>query len=543
MKTMKQFSMFVTGLAFFFCLCSLGLAGPCENLKKLKLPDTAITSATSVSPPFTSPPSSLGQATVLVPFCRVEAVVTPSVKFEVWMPPPGSWNQRFEGVGNGAFAGGINYPSMNVALTTGFGTASTDTGHVSGVFDASWALGHPELIEDWAVRSAHVMTVAAKAIVTAYYGEYPLYSYFSGCSGGGRQALREAQDFSDDYDGILVGAPARFETHMIPGMLWNATVTLKDPDSYIPASKLPLIANAVIAHCDGLDGIVDGLINDPRRCDFHPKTLQCQGPDAPTCLTAPQVKALQEIYKGARTCWGEQIYPGFMPGGELGPGGWASWITGPAPGSSFDFLVGDSFFKYMVFENPSWDWRTFHFDGDVAFTDAKLGYINGDNPDLRSFKARGGKMVMYHGWSDPAISPLDTIDYYHSVVAFMDHHKRHHPAAGGPLHETQEFFRLFLMPGVQHCSGGPGPDRFDGIGVLRQWVEHRIAPDKIIASHYTGNAVDRTRPLCPYPEVARWTGKGSTDDAANFVCVRKGLNGDDEDRDFDHGRDWWDDDR
>jgi len=525
MKTMKQLNMFVVGLTFFFCFCTHGLAGPCENLQNLNLPDTTITSATSISPPFTSPLSSLGQATVLVPFCRVAATVAPSINLEVWMPAPGSWNQRLEGVGNGAFAGGINYPSMNTALSSGFATVSTDTGHASGVFDISWALGHPELIEEWAVTSIHVMTVAAKAIVNAYYGQYPLYSYFSGCSAGGRQALRQAHSFPDDYNGILAGAPARHETHMIPGMLWNATVTCKNPASYIPPSQLPLIANAVLAACYNLNGI----ITDPRLCHFDPKTLRCHGPAAPTCLTAPQVEALEEIYKGAHTSWGEQIYPGYQPGGELGPGGWASWITGSAPLTSFDFLVADSFFTYAVFENPSWDWRTFKLDGDVAFTDAKLGYINANSPDYRKFKTLGGKMIMYHGWSDPAISTLDSIDHYDSVVAFMGQNEQGQPpAAGGPLHETREFYRFFLMPGMQHCSGGPGPDTFDGIGALRQWVENGIAPDKIIASHYTNGVVDITRPLCPYPEVAKWTGKGSTADAANFVCVWERLDRDDE---------------
>jgi feruloyl esterase len=322
---------------------------------------------------------------------------------------------------------------------------------------------------------------------------------------------------------------------MIPGMLWNATVTCKNPASYIPPSTLPTIASAVLARCDDLDGLVDGLIDDPRRCDFDPESLVCANPMS--CITAAQAEALKRIYEGAQTPDGRQIYPGFLMGGETGPGGWQTWITGSGPLTSFDFLVGNSFFKYMVFEDPNWDWLTFDFDSDVVYTDAKLGYINGNNPDLTPFKERGGKLIMYHGWSDPAISALDSIAYYEDVVAFMKgEHKQHfNPVAGGPPRETQEFFRLFMMPGVQHCSGGPGPDRFDGIGVLRQWVEYGIAPDKIIATHYTNNSADRTRLLCPYPEVSRWTGSGSTDDAANFECQLKGLDRADEASGFDHG--------
>jgi feruloyl esterase len=515
---------------------TLALSGPCEDLNGKYLGGATVTSATSITPPWTSPGSSLSAPTlVTVPFCRVEAVVAPAVKFEVWMPPKATWNERLQGIGNGAFAGGIPYSGMGGSLTAGFAATGTDTGHVSGVFDASWAMGHPELIDDWARRGAHVMTVGAKAIMNVYYGKGPKFSYFSGCSGGGRQALREAQDFPDDYDGILAGAPARHETHMIPAMLWNATVTCKNPASYIPPSTLPIIANAVLARCDGLDGLVDGLLDDPRRCDFDPKSIVCANPA--TCITPAQAVALRKIYEGARTPDGRQIYPGFLMGGETGPSGWQTWITGAAPLTSFDFLVGNSFLTYAVFENPGWDWRTFNFDSDVAYTDFKVGYINGNNPDLTAFKNRGGKMIMYHGWADPAIAALDSIDYYEDVVAFMSgEHKQHfNSVAGGPHRKTQEFFRLFMMPGMQHCSGGPGPDRFDGLGALRQWVEQGVAPDKMIATHYTGNVADRSRPLCPYPEVARWTGTGSTDDAANFECELKGLDRADEASGFDHG--------
>ena len=523
MKTVRTSVTLVICLILICFFRSFGLAAdPCGDLKGKQLGGATITDATPITPPWTSPASSLSPPTTIsVPFCRIEAVVAPAIRFEVWMPQTATWNGRFLGVGNGALAGGINYGPMKEPLRNGFATASTDAGHVSGPFDGSWAIGHPNLINDWAVRAPHVMTVAAKAILEAYYSKGPKYSYFSGCSGGGRQALREAQDFPEDFDGILAGAPALHETHMIPGMLWNAIATCEDPASYLPPSKLPAIARAVLARCDAIDGVVDGLINDPRLCDFDPKTIQCEGPDALTCLTAPQVKALKEIYQGARTPQGTQIYPGYLMGGETGPGGWASWITGSAPKTSFDFLVADSYFKYMIFENPNWEWTTSSFDEDVDASDAELGYINANKRNLRAFKARGGKLIMYHGWSDPAITPLDSIDYYWGVTAFMSGLQRNDRKllADGPLHETQEFFRLYMMPGMQHCMGGSGPDTFDGLGTLQKWVEDRVAPDRIVATHYTDGAPDRTRPLCPYPAAAKWTGKGSTDDAANFVCV------------------------
>ena len=471
---------------------------PCESLTTLTLPDTTIESAVSV------PPASLP------PFCQVKGVVAPAVRFEVWLPVAADWNGRFEGVGNGAFAGFINAASLSVALRRGYASASTDTGHAAGLLDASWALGHPELVVDFGHRGIHVMTVAAKAIVEAFYGIPPRYSYFVGCSTGGWQGLSETQRYPDDYDGIVAGAPANNFTRLMVASNWPSQVLREDPASSILPSHLPLIADAVLARCDARDGIVDGLVDDPRRCRMRLARLRCTGPPADTCLTQAQITGLKKVWAGPRTSMGQQVFPGTPPGGELGASGWAAWITNT---STLSHLIQDSFFKYMVFEDPSWDWRTLDLDRDVPVTDAKLApVLNATDPDLGPFEARGGKIVMFHGWSDPAISALNSIDYYRSVVAATRRR------GTGP---TENFLRLFLAPGMQHCSGGPGPNTFDPLGALERWVEEGIAPDQIVASHATGGVVDRTRPLCPYPLVARWDGVGSTDDAASFTCARR----------------------
>jgi len=380
----------------------------------------------------------------------------------------------------------------------GYATASTDTGHSTP--GGSWALGHPELVTDYAYRGIREMTLKAKAIVTAFYGDAPRLSYFVGCSTGGRQGLMEAQRFPEDYDGIVAGAPANFFTHLMAGTLWAATATLKDPASFIPPAKYPLINKAVMAACDSRDGVSDGLIENPQRCAFDPKTLQCAGAENETCLTAPQVEAARRLYASAvnpRTK--QEIFPGLAPGGELT---WGAMAGGPQP-----FSIPVDFYKYFLFANPDWEWKTFDFDKDVEAVDQKFGgLLNATNPDLKAFKARGGKLIMYHGWNDQLIQPMNSVNYYNSVAKKMG------------AKETDEFLRLFMAPGMTHCAGGPGPNTFDAVAALEQWVEHGTKPASIVASHATSGTVDRTRPLCPYPQVATYKGSGSIDAAANFVC-------------------------
>jgi feruloyl esterase len=496
---------------------------PCEQLAGMKLPGITIASAALVSAgPFSIQGAQTRLFSADVPaFCRVVAVVPPEVQFEIWMPS--QWNRKLLAVGNGGLAGTISYGAMLKPLLRGYATSSTNTGHVGVTTnDGTWALGHYERIVDFADRGIHAMAEADKVILRAFYGNMPSHSYFNGCSQGGHEALIEAQRYPNDFDGIIAGDPANNWTrHYAGGHLWSAMAM--EGDGYIPAAKVPLIAEAVNNECDALDGVKDGVLSDPRRCRFDPAKLLCKGSDTPACLTAPQVDAVNKLWTGLRDSNGDQVYPGIVPGGEAGPGGWANWITGPEPGRSAHANLGIPFYRYMVFEDPNWDYRTFRFeasnglDSDVDFTDGKLGALfNATSPDMTAFESRGGKLIQYHGWSDPDITPLNSIQYYESVAKYM--------ARGGNhgLRDTKEFYRLFMVPGMQHCSGGPGATAFDLVEPLEQWVEKGVAPEKVIASRVTNGQVERTRPLCPHPQEAKWTGTGSTDEAANFVCALPG---------------------
>lgn len=499
----------------------------CASLKDLKLPHTTITLAQEVGAGGFRP--SRPQFKDVPAFCRVAGTIKPTsdsnIRFEVWMPVSG-WNGKFDGAGNGGFAGSIQYEQLASAVRMGFATASTDTGHTGSATDGRWALGHPEKVIDFGYRGIHEMTVKAKAIVQRFYGVAPRWSYFASCSNGGRQALMEAQRFPEDYDGIIAGAPANFWTHLLTAAVWVDQATLAHAVSYIPPSKLPAISAAVLAACDAEDGVTDGILNDPRRCHFNPATLLCRSADSNSCLTAPEVTALEKIYRGPRNSRGEQIFPGYEPGGELGNNGWAPWITGSAPEKSLLFAFGTQFFSNMVFSNPDWDYRKLNFDSDVQLTDRKLARIlNATDPNLSTFKAHGGKLIMFHGWNDSAIAPVNTVNYYKSVVARMG------------LHQTRDFLRLYMAPGVQHCALGPGPSAFGAsvegakldpqhsiFSALERWVEGGIAPDDIIATKYRNPANSAsgalmTRPLCPYPEIARYKGTGDPNDARNFVCA------------------------
>jgi len=522
----------VMALFFLFFLMALSITptdaagGSCERqtFTSLSLPDTEITLVEALA--AGSYPSPVGALPVDI--CRVAATLRPTadseIKIEVWMPTS-NWNGKFHGVGNGGWSGAVNYDNgMIDPVKRGYATASTDTGHTGDVGDASWAFYHPEKVIDFAHRAVHEMTVKGKAIVKAFYGTVPRFSYWSGCSTGGKQAFHESQQYPEDYNGLISSAPSNFWTHLEVAQVWRSRAVLRDPASYIPASKLPLIYNAMLTACDRLDGIADGILDDPRRCSFDPGTLLCQGADAPTCLTAGQVEAVKKIYAGPRNArTGELIFPGFLYGTELG---WRPFIAGPGMGSR----IADSFYKYIVFQDVNWDFRTFDFDKDVAFADKLAPIMNSTNPDLSQFKAHGGRMILLHGWSDPNIPAQNSINYYESVVANIEHqHDKDLKAGAGAIRGgVDDFFRLFMIPGMWHCSGGPGPNTFDALSALEQWVENGVPPDKITATKYVNDdatkGVVMTRPLCPFPKEAVYIGRGSTNDAANFVCGSTPLN-------------------
>jgi hypothetical protein len=507
----------------------------CEQLAQLPLPNTKITSAQTVAPGAFAPPASLapwlaGDPTFykrLPAFCRITLDAKPSpdsdIKIEVWLPASG-WNGKFRGQGNGGFAGEIDYRTLALAVAQGYASAATDTGHAAEGTNATWALGHPEKIIDFAYRAIHEMTVIGKATVKAFYGAAPQHAYFANCSNGGRQALMEAQRYPEDYDGILAGAPANYWTHLLASALYDAQTTTLDPASYIPTSKIPTIAKAVNAACDAKDGVSDSVLNDPRQCHFDPAILLCKAADSNTCLTQPQVTALEKLYLGAHDSQGKEIFPGFLPGAEDGGGGWPLWITGTGPGKSLLFAFGEGFFSDMVYDQADWDYKKANLDEAVAAADKKFaGVLNATESNLKPFSSRGGKLIIYHGWNDAAISALNTINYYQSVENKMG------------KQDTHSFLRLFMVPGVQHCGGGPGPDVFGQMGfgaandtqhnmylALEQWVEKGTAPNTVIATKQSGEggaAAKVTRPLCAYPQVAKYKGSGDTNDAASFVCA------------------------
>ena len=502
----------------FFLVCLLVLllyrpvlAADCAKLKTLNLPDTTITLAELVPAGGFSPPG--GAAPIGPPtnfkdlpaFCRVAATAKPTgdseIKFEVWMPES-NWNHKFEGTGNGGWLGAIIYPALADGIRRGYSVANTDTGHISGVMDGSWALGHPEKVIDFGYRAVHEMTVQGKAIVAAYYGENPREAYWNGCSSGGKQGLKEAQKFPEDYDGIVAGAPANYWTHLTAATVWFGLLPLKTPGSAIPPDKFRVIYKAALDACDALDGIKDGVIDDPRKCHFDPKVLQCKAGDALDCLTEAQVETARKMYRHATTPTGVDFFPGLEPGSELV---WGFLIGGPEPSR-----IGSDYYTYIIHKDPGWNPRTLDFDKDVLLADkVDNGTINAIDPDLKKFKAHGGKLIMYHGWADALIPSQNSIDYYNSVLKAM----------GGPK-KANDFFRLFMVPGMGHCFGGEGPSNVDWLGALEQWVEQGKAPDAIPASHSTMGKTDRTRPLCVYPEVAKYKGSASMDDAANFSCTR-----------------------
>jgi Tannase and feruloyl esterase len=512
----------------------------CESLTTLALTNTTITSAMSVAAGAFKPPAGPGQPApteALPAFCRVAGVAKPTsdseIKFELWLPASG-WNGKYEQVGNGGFAGTIPLSAMADPLLRGYATAGTDDGHASAT-DGSWALGHPEKLIDFGYRAVHETSLQAKAITRAFYGKELARSYFVGCSDGGREALMEAQRYPDDFVGIVAGAPANNWTHLLVGAIWTEQALFNDPASYVPPNKLPVLQNAVVTACDALDSVKDGVIADPRRCQFDPAVVQCKGADAADCLTEPQVAAVRKIYAGPKNPrTGTQIFPGYSPGTEAVPANWRVWISGNGPGQpTLQAFFGNTFYAYMVFGDPKWDFRSFNFDSDVETADNKTaGILNSTDPDLAKFKARGGKLIQYHGWGDAAIPPQNSINYFESVQSVMGKTNRERDMGA-----TQDFYRLFMVPGMSHCAGGIGATAFgnltstqhdpghDVVSALDQWLEKGVAPNQIIATGFVdGNpakGVQMTRPLCSYPEEAIYRGTGDTNSATSFTCQNR----------------------
>jgi feruloyl esterase len=492
-------------------------ADRCERLRRLSLPDTTIRSAVAVDPgPFMPPdPSKIGpwytnalhtmvgaDPPAIVPaFCRVDVVVTPTpasnIGIEVWLPSPSAWNGKLLGTGNGGSGGAIVYPSLMAGVAHGYATANTDLGTgAANVSDYTFGIRHPELVTDYAYRATHVMTTTARAIISAYYDSAPRFSYFSGCSTGGHQGLVEAARYPDDYDGIVAGDPDTSIEGTFAGA-WQYAAIHNEPGAYFPASKLPMIRRAVLAACDALDGLTDGVVDDPRRCHFDISTLQCKSGDAEDCFTAAQVSALARIYEGIRNPrTGRIVFPGIEPGTEGGPLGLEPLLTMP-PAAGQPPHVG------LARWARSWNGPGFDWDRDFGAVVEELGPQLSARADLTAF-ARHGKLLMYSGWADPAEPPREIVAYFDAVQKQSG---------------SGSFSRLFMVPGMYHCAGGANIGYFDSLLAIAQWVESGAAPDRLIGARVENGVVTRTRPVCAYPQVARWTGEGSSDRAENFRCV------------------------
>lgn len=492
-----------------FTLAALPVAAAtCESLNSLKLPNATITATAVAAGAYTAPAAAgaKGKAgpsfTDLAAFCDVKVVSKPSadsvINIEYWLPEA-NWNGNFLAKGNGGWNGSITANTLADGLRLGYATAMTDTGHEGG--SAAFALGHPEKVVDFGWRAVHEMAVLGKQIAKAKYETDVKKSYWDGCSAGGRQGLKAIQMYPEDFDGVVAGAPAIQFTGRASQAIWIGQQTHKDAANVLPQPKFAVVHDAVLAACDSLDGVQDGVLENPRACKFDPASIQCAAgsTDTAKCLTPGEVETVKKIYSDVtnpRT--GEVYFAGHEPGSENG------W--GTMAGANV-FGVGTDMFKYVVFGDANWDYKTLNFDGNMKTALEKGAPIDGMDANLKRFFDRGGKIVQYHGWADPQISPRSSVTYYEAVAK-----------ANGGVSKVQQNHRLFMVPGMAHCGGGDGTATFNMLSVLTDWVEKNKAPESITASKVANGQTVRTRPLCSYPATAQYKGSGSTDDAANFTC-------------------------
>ncbi len=493
---------------------------PCEQLTSLKLDNTVVTSAERVTRGTFNVPASTDSVTRLPSFCRVVGELRPTtdshIAFELWLPLD-TWNGKFAGVGNGGWAGNISYSALGDQLRRGYATVSTNTGHVAepDLDMAKFAFRHPERLADFGWRSVHEMTEKGKAITAAHYGRPARYAYWIGCSTGGKQGLTEAQRFPSDYDGIVAVAPANNWARLMAGDFAPQRDVATNAASVLTPAHGRLVNGAVLRACDARDGVADSLIENPGKCVFDPSSLQCAaGAQADsTCLTVPQVEMVRRMYAGAKDPSGGVIYPGLAPGSEPF---WGALINPARP-----FPIPQSYYRWIVIGDSTWDWKSLDLSTPAGYAvqrEAEAKYdpvLAAVNPNLRDFKARGGKLIQLHGWDDQLISPHNSINYYESVIAFEANAAKDRAAAA---REVQGFFRLFMVPGMLHCGGGPGPTSYDALAALESWVERGVAPESILTARIVRGAPVRTRPLCPYPKVATYSGTGDFNRAENFSC-------------------------
>lgn len=477
-------------------------ADDCRSLAGLDLPHTRITIAESVEAGTFTQSSATDAYANLPSFCRVAGSIRPTpdsdIRFEVWMPES-NWNGKFVGVGNGAWGGSIPHIAMIEPLLKGYATAATDTGHQGDASDAGFIKGHDDKFIDFGHRAVHETTVAAKATIRSFYGRPSRRALFVSCSTGGRQALMEGYRYPQDYDGISAMAAANPTAGLMVSSLWTSSATLKDAASNVSAAMFELIHRAAVSACDARDGVADGIISSPTRCQFDPAVLQCAaGTDTGACLTTSQVAAMRAIYGGPRNPrTGESIFPGFVPGSE-------KWLPVQAHDRQ-PLPAVSSYFRQVVFADPMWDFRTFNYDKDLSSAQrAHAAVVDIPATGLTAYFGQDRKLLLSHGWADPLVPPMATVQFYEAMTTAL--------AA-----DRTSNARLFMIPGMAHCQGGDGPFVFDAIDVLDQWVETGRAPERIVVRNPPG-LPRRTRPLCPFPQEAIYARTGSTDDERNFRC-------------------------
>ena len=450
----------------------------------------------------------LVMATAALPeHCDVRGVIWPEARFAVKLPT--QWNNRFEMVGNGGWAGTISLAQVDTAVRDGYAATSTDTGHdAQKEPGASFAYPGPNnpnasrKVIDFGYLAVHETALLAKKMTRVYYGSDPQYSYWVGCSTGGREGLMEAQRYPEDFDGYVIGAPVLFLTGLQSKSVWNYQLAGTGPGA-IKGPKLATLSKAFYDKCDALDGLKDGLVENPLKCDFDPARdlAKCSGDaDNQDCFTSAQIAALKKVYEGPRDSNGKQLFPGMPPGGDGG-------VTN-------GFQLADSFMKFMAFDQapgPAWDYHSFKIETDLARMAPLATRIDATIPDLTAVRMRGGKILHYHGWADPGVSPKMSIDYYEAAVKTMGEK------------ETADFYRFFPVPGMFHCQGGPGCGDVNWLAAVVNWVEKGVAPSMVVGAHVEKGEAKRTRPICAYPNTAHYKGSGSIDTADNFTCAAPGL--------------------
>ena len=502
---------FLLGLVFgHYSIVSFGQRNnvkacvPCEQLIKLQLPDVTILKSKSLTRDSIGRPfsSTEGPFVVSVPFCKVAGVISKEIDFELLLPQ--NWNGRLLMSGGGGFVGYIQNDLVEY-VNRGYAVVGTNAGHRGNAFDASWALNNMERQINFGRLAVHRTAVVSKSIIRSFYCAEPSYSYFLGCSRGGGQGMIEAQYYPEDFDGIVSGAPAITWPSVGAKMIQECQVNY--PDStylktpIITEDNLKLLQQYVLQQCDKLDKLDDKIINDPRDCKFDFSQLPlCPGDkEGPGCFTKQQLSAIKTIYTPLLV-GNDTVYQEFPYGSEAA---WNPWVSGNKESPSFHYLFGTSIFKYLVYNNPSWDYSHYDFKNFFAETRYAASYLDATQTDYSGFKKHNGKMIFYHGWNDPALSAYATIHHFDEA---MKKDK-----------DLQSYMRLFLLPGVFHCGGGTGPDRIDWVDQIRDWVEKGKAPEKIVVSKIENGKTIMTRPVYPYPRVTIYNGKGDPNDEKSFT--------------------------